>query len=100
VADGGPGIPEAERARVFDRFYRLPGAPGSGSGLGLAIVRAIAERHGAEVALGDTPGGGLTIRVTFPAAERADAAPSPAPGPPSPWREDAGGPGPERSAPS
>jgi two-component system OmpR family sensor kinase len=67
VADTGPGIPAAERGRVFDRFHRLPGAPGSGSGLGLAIVKAIAERHGAEVALGDTPGGGLTARVLFPA---------------------------------
>jgi two-component system OmpR family sensor kinase len=69
VADTGPGIPAAERERVFDRFYRLPGAAGSGSGLGLAIVRAIADRNGGTVTLGDTPGGGLTVRVTFPAAD-------------------------------
>jgi two-component system OmpR family sensor kinase len=73
VADSGPGIPAAERERVFDRFYRLPGAPGPGSGLGLAIVRAIAQRHGAAVALRDTPGGGLTVRVTFPPARTEDA---------------------------
>jgi two-component system, OmpR family, sensor kinase len=68
VADSGPGIPPAERSRVFDRFYRVPGAAEGGSGLGLAIVRAIAERHGAEVSLSETPGGGLTVRVRFPAA--------------------------------
>lgn len=73
VADTGPGIPSAERERVFDRFYRVPGAAASGSGLGLAIVRAIADRNGAEVTLGDTAGGGLTVRVTFPAPGRAEA---------------------------
>jgi two-component system OmpR family sensor kinase len=65
VADTGPGIPAAEHARVFDRFYRMPDAPAQGSGLGLAIVKAIAERHGAAVALSETPGGGLTARVQF-----------------------------------
>ena len=65
VQDSGAGIPQAERSRVFDRFYRVPGAGGEGSGLGLSIVAAIAERHGGEVALQDTPGGGLTARVRF-----------------------------------
>jgi two-component system, OmpR family, sensor kinase len=78
VADSGPGIPEAERKRVFDRFYRLPGKAPPGSGLGLAIVSAIADRHAAAVTLGDTPGGGLTARVLFPALaeEPAPSAPS------------------------
>jgi len=67
VVDSGPGIPEAERARVFDRFYRRGGGSRSGSGLGLAIVKAIADRHGASVSLGDAPGGGLSARVEFPA---------------------------------
>ena len=67
VTDEGPGIPEAERSRVMDRFYRVPGAGGSGSGIGLAIVRAIAEQHGATVELGAGPGGrGLAARVAFP----------------------------------
>ncbi len=66
VADDGPGIPEAERGRVFDRFYRRGVASASGTGLGLAIVKAIAERHAASVSLGDTPRGGLTVRVEFP----------------------------------
>ncbi len=67
VLDHGPGIPASERGRVFDRFYRRAGAAGPGTGLGLAIVKAIADRHGAAVALDDTPGGGLTVRVEFPA---------------------------------
>ena len=79
VDDSGLGIPESERALVFDRFYR--GQPPhsaaqthdradvvqpNGSGLGLAIVRAVAERHGAEVSLDESPQGGLHVTVQFP----------------------------------
>jgi two-component system OmpR family sensor kinase/two-component system sensor histidine kinase QseC len=67
VIDTGPGIPERDRARAFDRFYRRAAAPEGGSGLGLAIVKAIAERHGAGVALDAAPAGGLIVRITFPA---------------------------------
>ncbi len=71
VRDSGPGIPPAEHARVFDRFYRAPGSADlPGSGLGLAIVKRIAERHGATVALGPgLPGRvglGLGVTVRFP----------------------------------
>jgi two-component system OmpR family sensor kinase len=67
VEDGGPGIPDAERERVFDRFYRLPGAGGLGSGLGLAIVKIIAERHGGTVRLDRSERlGGLTVEVCLP----------------------------------
>jgi two-component system OmpR family sensor kinase len=67
VADTGPGIPPAERQRVFDRFYRGANVPVPGSGLGLAIVKAVAERHQAHVTLGDRDrGSGLVVRVTFP----------------------------------
>lgn len=51
VRDSGPGIAPAERERVFDAFYRLPGSDETGSGLGLAIVRATAERIGARIDL-------------------------------------------------
>jgi two-component system sensor histidine kinase TctE len=51
VEDTGPGIAEAERARVFDRFYRVLGTRAEGSGLGLAIVREIAEQHDAVVSI-------------------------------------------------
>jgi signal transduction histidine kinase len=66
VIDTGPGIPAADRVRAFDRFYRRASAPEGGSGLGLAIVRAIAERHGAEVDLSDAAAGGLHVAVRFP----------------------------------
>ena len=68
VDDRGPGIPPAERDRVFARFYRRDGQSQTGSGLGLAIVRAIADRHGAALALGEAPGGGLRVQLTLPAA--------------------------------
>ena len=67
VEDDGPGIPRAERARVFDRFYRIAGASAQGSGLGLAIARQIAEAHRATIALKEGFGGrGLRVEVTFP----------------------------------
>jgi signal transduction histidine kinase len=65
VTDSGPGIPAADRERVFDRFYRRATSPQGGSGLGLAIVKAIADRHGARVGLADAPGGGLQATVDF-----------------------------------
>lgn len=69
VEDTGPGIPAAERSRVFDRFYRGEQAAGRGTGLGLAIVRRVAERHGGSVALDDASGGrGLRVRVVIPSA--------------------------------
>jgi len=71
VDDSGPGIPAQERARVFDRFYRRDGGESTGSGLGLAIVRAIAQRHGAQVALGASPLGGLRAEVRLPPAGAA-----------------------------
>ncbi len=68
VVDNGPGIPAAERERVFDRFYRRSEQDAAGSGLGLAIVRAIADKHQAAIQLTDAAGGGLRVRVEFPQA--------------------------------
>src|SRR6185369_997974 len=70
VDDSGPGIPEAERERVFDRFYRRAEATESGSGLGLAIVRSVATAHGATVGLHASSLGGLQARVEFRARPR------------------------------
>lgn len=67
IDDNGPGIPEDERERVFERFYRVLGSGVSGSGLGLSIVREIAQSHHAEVRLEDGPSGqGTSVAVTFP----------------------------------
>lgn len=75
VDDTGPGIPPEERTRVFDRFYRHAAGDEAGSGLGLAIVRSVAERHGATVALSDSPLGGLRVEVRFALAAGNKVAP-------------------------
>ena len=67
VEDTGPGIPEADRQRVRQRFYRLPNSPGHGSGLGLAIVDEIARLYGAAVSIGSgVQGTGTQVVVQFP----------------------------------
>jgi two-component system OmpR family sensor kinase len=79
VRDSGPGIPEADRERVFDRFVRgsITAGAARGSGLGLSIVKRIAERHGADIAVGPgLNGAGVGISVRFPAAKMA---PGPSP---------------------
>ena len=69
VDDDGPGIPESERGRVFERFVRLDEArdrASGGTGLGLAIVREIASAYGGDVVLATSPLGGLRAEVTLP----------------------------------
>jgi len=67
VEDDGPGIPEAEREKVFERFYRVPATAGEGCGLGLSIVAEIAERHHGRIDLTVPPRGrGTLIRAVFP----------------------------------
>lgn len=79
VEDNGPGIPEAERARVFERFYRVLGTGVDGCGLGLAIVKEIAQQHGAAVTLAPGAGGkGTVVQVAFRHAAAPDLA-NPAP---------------------
>jgi two-component system, OmpR family, sensor kinase len=77
VEDSGPGISEAERERVFDRFYRVAGSDAAGSGLGLAIVQTIAARHGATVRLDRSERlGGLRVEVRFARADAGQDAPA------------------------
>lgn len=71
VEDNGPGIPEQDKARVFERFYRVLGTDQQGCGLGLSIVREIADRHHAAVRLlAGADGLGTLMRITFRAARQ------------------------------
>ncbi len=71
VEDDGPGIPEDDRERVFDRFTRLRPEAGGGSGLGLALVAALVQGRGGTATAGATHTGGARLEVRWPTAERA-----------------------------
>jgi signal transduction histidine kinase len=66
VDDQGEGIREEDLPRVFDRFYRAPGAPGGGTGLGLAIAAWIVERHGGRIGAANVATGGARFTVELP----------------------------------
>lgn len=68
VCDRGPGVPVSQRARIFEPFYRLPGASerSGGVGLGLSLVQSIVRRHGGSVRCEDNPGGGACFVVRLP----------------------------------
>ena len=68
VADSGPGIPNAELDRIFERFFRGTGADARGSGIGLTVVRELVAAHGGEIAATNVPGGGALFKVTLPVA--------------------------------
>jgi nitrogen fixation/metabolism regulation signal transduction histidine kinase len=72
VADGGPGIAEADLARVFEPYYTTKAG---GTGLGLAIARRIAEEHGGALEVASAPGRGATFTLTLPAAATSPASP-------------------------
>ncbi|MEV4098646.1 HAMP domain-containing sensor histidine kinase [Nonomuraea sp. NPDC049649] len=69
VRDDGPGVPPADREKIFRRFLRGRSGGHEGAGLGLAIVRSIAEAHGGTVAVEDAPGGGACFVITIPMRE-------------------------------
>ncbi|MGD0166058.1 MAG: HAMP domain-containing sensor histidine kinase [Gaiellaceae bacterium] len=72
VRDRGPGIPDADKPHVFERFYRAAASRGlPGSGLGLAIVRDVAEAHGGTVEVADAEGGGALLKLKLPSEGRA-----------------------------
>ena len=71
VEDAGPGVPEENLARIFDKFYRVPGVAGgsrSGTGIGLAVVRGLVEAMGGQVAARRSELGGLAIDIDLPVA--------------------------------
>ncbi len=74
VADHGPGVPDELKERIFEPFERV-GDRHPGVGLGLAVARGFAEAMGGRIGAFDTPGGGLTVRVTLPAASEDRSAP-------------------------
>ena len=75
VCDRGPGVPVAWRERIFEPFFRLPGASErvGGVGLGLSLVKSIAERHGGRVTCADRPGGGACFQLVLPHNTQAKA---------------------------
>ncbi|HYQ09737.1 MAG TPA: HAMP domain-containing sensor histidine kinase [Gaiellaceae bacterium] len=88
VRDGGPGFPDAFRARAFDRFSRADEArTRGGSGLGLSIVELIARAHGGSAGLRNGPSGGADVWISLPGASHQPHSPAPSP---QGIREDAG----------
>jgi len=82
VRDTGPGIPEAELPRIFERFYRgtnVGEARASGSGLGLAIARSIVEMHGGSIEVESVVGEGTSFRVHLPRLAVPASVPAPQP---------------------
>ncbi len=69
VRDWGPGLPPGEEARVWEKFYRGPGAPPGGIGLGLAICKGIVEAHGGTLGAENAPGGGARFVLHLPQGE-------------------------------
>ncbi len=67
VRDRGPGIPPESAARIFEKFYRVPGDASKGAGLGLAIAREIVVAHGGTIAFANRPGGGSDFSFVLPA---------------------------------
>jgi signal transduction histidine kinase len=66
VEDAGPGVAPEDRAHVFDRFWRAPGAPAGGTGLGLAIAKWIAEHHDGTISVDQSDAGGARFEVRLP----------------------------------
>ena len=76
VADQGPGVPEAFRERIFEKFQRLENrktVPGANRGLGLTFCRLAIEAHGGTIWVDEAPGGGARFRALLPASEEAGA---------------------------
>ena len=69
VVDRGPGIPAAAIPRIFEKFYRAPGAATGGSGLGLSIVKGFVEAQQGRVRAENQPGGGAVFTLCLPIAE-------------------------------
>jgi two-component system sensor histidine kinase KdpD len=69
VVDGGPGIPAGDEKRIFEPFYRAPGAPPGGAGLGLSLCQAVVRVHGGTIEASNGPRGGAVLRIVLPSGE-------------------------------
>ena len=76
VEDDGPGVPEDQRAAIFDRFSRGRNAAGAGSGLGLALARELAQTDGGSLDLSASELGGARFELTYPIADLSGAGPA------------------------
>jgi two-component system, OmpR family, sensor histidine kinase KdpD len=74
VADRGPGLPAESLPHVFEKFYRVPGAPAGGTGLGLSIVKGLIEAHGGRVEVQNRPGGGAEFTFYLPVVSSPEMA--------------------------
>jgi NtrC-family two-component system sensor histidine kinase KinB len=72
VTDSGQGIPSEFQPRIFEKFFRLPGADAGGAGLGLYIARETVRAHKGEIGVDSTPGQGTSIWFTLPAVESGE----------------------------
>ena len=71
ITDGGPGVPAAHQAALFEKFFRVPGSQGGGSGLGLFITKGLVNAHGGQVGVVSQEGRGATCWFTLPLSEAA-----------------------------
>lgn len=74
ISDDGPGIPDVELPKVFDRYFRGSNARANGSGIGLAVASALIRAHDGEISAANAPGGGVVFTVTLPDADRRTTA--------------------------
>ncbi len=74
VVDRGPGLPPESLQHLFEKFYRVPGAPPGGTGLGLSIVKGLVEAHGGRVEVQNRPGGGAEFSFYLPVASSPEMA--------------------------
>ena len=77
MTDQGPGIPQEEQGRIFERFYRIDEARSratGGTGLGLSIVKHVCANHGGDVTVWSEEGQGSTFTIRLPAAQQSLAA--------------------------
>jgi two-component system, OmpR family, sensor histidine kinase KdpD len=74
VADRGPGLPPESLPHLFEKFYRVPGAPAGGTGLGLSIVKGLVEAHSGRVEVRNRPGGGAEFSIHLPVVGKPEPA--------------------------